>query len=110
MMRKIENDLLKEGKFAYRKNGCLVLENEGVKITALYKEVDYAHIIVECANSNWQDHLEDIEDILDRIERHSLGRLLTEIYEEAKDKQEITLEEIMDDLKSKLSVIVQKEN
>lgn len=80
MMRKIENDLLKEGKFAYRKNGCLVLENEGVKITALYKEVNYAHIIVECANSNWQDHLDDIEDILDRLEKHSLGRLLTEIY------------------------------
>ena len=38
------------------------------------------------------------------------GQLLTEIYEEAKDKQEITLEEIMDDLKSKLSVIVQKES
>lgn len=38
------------------------------------------------------------------------GQLLTEIYEKAQDKQDITLEEIMDDLKSKLSVIVQKES
>ena len=38
------------------------------------------------------------------------GQLLTESYEEAKDKQEITQEEIKEEWKSKLSVIVQKEN
>ena len=38
------------------------------------------------------------------------GQLLTEIYEKTQDKQDITLEEVMDDLKSKLSVIVQKES
>lgn len=38
------------------------------------------------------------------------GQLLTEVYEKAQDKQDITLEEMMNDLKNKMSVLVQKES
>jgi len=37
------------------------------------------------------------------------SQLLAEIYEKAHDKQDMTFEEIMDELKNKLSVLVEKE-
>lgn len=88
MMRKIQNDLLCEGKNAFRENGCLVYKTEGATITASYKEVDYAHILIEC-ELDWENYLDDIEDILDRIETHSLGKLLTRIYKCDGDTKEL---------------------
>lgn len=38
------------------------------------------------------------------------GEILSEIYEKTQENQDITLEEMMDDLKNKLSVIVEKES
>lgn len=38
------------------------------------------------------------------------SKVLTEVYEKANAKQDITLEEIMDELKMKLNDLVQKES